>query len=197
MSGRPGDDFDAQIDRALGAIAAPGESPVDLHPRVMAAIGASNLGGRTASRARASALWLRLGPSARPAFGLVAVAALLIIVVLAVWPRNQRDPAPRVAIGVRPAGPQVEDARRLTRPVVPGDSKAPAAMSRGAVQAAATTSVAVSEPWALALPPLDPPEPLALEPIGEPPMQVAELEVERLSIDPLEVDALDRSEQEE
>ena len=53
-----------------------------------------------------------------------------------------------------------------------------------------------AESWSGAVPPLEPPAPIELEPIGEPLMRVAHLEVEGLSITPLEVDALDGSEEE-
>ena len=44
--------------------------------------------------------------------------------------------------------------------------------------------------------PLDPPDPISVEHIDAPPVQVVQLSIEHLTIDPLELDPLDRSREE-
>jgi hypothetical protein len=207
MSERTNLDLDAQLDRALSAIVARADAPADLHPRVMARIGAPSRTGRPAGATRPSWLGFPAGLLARPALGVAAVAALLTLAVLAGWLGGEPDPEPLVATGsgATPAAlPRAQAAPRATPPNAPGEpSDATAAGTTPHVATrVADTGVTrprwpgVAEPWALALPPLDPPEPIELEPIEELPMRVARLEVERLSIDPLELDALERLEEE-
>ena len=210
MSGRGNDSLDDRIDAALRAMVAADDRPVDLRARVLAGIDAGQQARRARGRARRAAFpRFRLLP--RPALAL-ALAAVLAVVAVAVWPALRHERAPLVSnrgAMTRPTTP-LPPAGAHTPALVQGTGPAAGGPSAGAcsicASVVATSMIALepsegrrpagrSEPWG-ALPRLDPPEPIALEPIGEPPMRVAQLEVERLSIDPLEVDALDGSEEE-
>ncbi len=196
MSDRPGDDvFDAQLDRALRAIVANEDRPADLHAQVMASIAA---GGQSRRRRRlATVLGFDMRLLARPAIA-VALAVLVAVLGVALWrsadrrgagsrvPQQTRTvPAPRSAPlgnGERTAttSPALPDAARESG----GGEKeqAPHRLARGR----RFTPLRLAEPWDAAVPPLDPPEPLRVDPIEEPPLRVAQLEVEQLSVAPLE-----------
>ncbi len=196
MSDRPGDDvFDAQLDRALRAIVANEDRPADLHAQVMASIAA---GGQSRRRRRlATVLGFDMRLLARPAIA-VALAVLVAVLGVALWrsadrrgagsrvPQQTRTvPAPRSAPlgnGERTAttSPALPDAARESG----GGEKeqAPRRLARGR----RFTPLRLAEPWDAAVPPLDPPEPLRVDPIEEPPLRVAQLEVEQLSVAPLE-----------
>ena len=205
MSKRGNDSLDDRIDAALRAMVAADDRPVDLRARVLAGIDAGQQARRARGRVRRAAFpRFRLLP--RPALAL-ALAAVLAVVAVAVWPALRHERAPLVSnrgAMTRPTTP-LPPAGAHTPALVQGTGPAAGGPSAGDGRVA-TSMIALepsegrrpagrSEPWG-ALPRLDPPEPIALEPIGEPPMRVAQLEVERLSIDPLEVDALDGSEEE-
>ncbi len=203
MSHRPGDDvFDAQLDRALRAIVADEDRPADLHAQVMASIAA---GGQSRRRRRlATVLGFDMRLRARPAIA-VAVAVLVAVLGVALWrsadrrgagsrvPQQTRTvPAPRSA----PLG-NGERTATTTSPALPDaaresgggeNEQAPRRLARGR----RFTPLRLAEPWDAAVPPLDPPEPLRVDPIEEPPLRVAQLEVEQLSVAPLETRELNR-----
>ena len=185
---------DGQLDRALRTLIAREDAPVDVRARVMAAIDAP-----VSSLARP-----RRRVAAAAAF---CCAAVLLAAGLAIW-SGALDVVPgRVAQGVGTGAAKGCDAAgraALPHPneahTVQTASSAEHSRSRGAIRRVRTpasrATVRRGDRWDAALPPLDPPDPLAVEQIDAPPVQVVQLSIEHLSIDPLEVDPLDRSREE-
>jgi hypothetical protein len=203
MSERTDHDVDGQIDRALRAMLDGGRA-VDLHARVLGAIDAGRPDrGRAGHRRWPAFPGVRAFP--RPAFA-VALAAVLAAAVFVLWPAVPSAPPPpgpaRSAMTQPPPAPPGTPARSGSHALNRSTATTPAGDGRDVVSPARNETAyrqraaRGAESSIGALPPLEPPAPIELEPIGEPLMRVAHLEVERLSIAPLEVDALDGSEEE-
>ena len=191
-AGSTGEDAisDRRLDRALRTLLARDAARVDLRARVMAAIDAP------------------VTPRARPPWRVAAAAAcfasVLLVAALAMW-SGERDLARETA---RQARTEAAHDRAAHHVVPPRATEARAvdagpaedAVARGPVRRAKTPTSRAGDRngnrWDAALPPLEPPPPLAVEQMDAPPVQVAQLRIERLSIDPLEVDPLDRSREE-
>jgi len=200
MSDRTTPDLDGQLDRALEALAADSAPAVDLHARVMAAIDAHAFmqrGVRGFGWGTPASIG---GLLARPVFGL-ALLALVAVIVLVVWPNKPRERIPPVTESGKAtasAGPRTNDTRAAARPGPfagsAGDRSAGAGSamtSRAPVRTVAGRWRTPTPPRRAGLPPLEAPEPIELESIASPPVQLATLHVERLSIDALEVDPLE------
>jgi hypothetical protein len=184
---------DGQLDRALRTLIAREDAPVDVRARVMAAIDAP-----VSSQARP-----RWRVAATAAF---CCAAVLLAAGLAMWPGPPDVVPGRAAQGVGTGAAHGRDAAgraalphpNETRPVQ--TASAEHSRSRGPVRRVRTPGSRAADrsgvAWDAALPPLDPPDPLGVEQIDSPPVQVVRLSIEHLSIDPLEVDPLDRSREE-
>ena len=194
MIPRTGDAIsDARLDRALRTLLAREGPPVDLRPRVMAAID-----GPVSSQAR---------PRWRVAAAVaVCCAAVLLAAGLAMWSANPDVTPARAAQsgGTRAAlGRDAADRAPLPRPHETHEGQTASSehlQSRGSIRRVRTSGSRAADQnsdwWDVALPPLDPPDPLSVEPIDAPPVQVVKLSIEHLSIDPLEMDPLDRSREE-
>ena len=184
---------DGRLDRALRTLIAREDAPVDVRARVMAAIDAP-----VSSQARP-----RWRVAAAAAF---CCAAVLLAAGLAIW-SGAPDVVPgRVAQGVGAGAAKGRDA--ASRAALPHPNETHAVQtasaehsrSRGSIRRVRTSASRAADRsgdrWDAALPRLDPPDPLAVEQIDAPPVQVVQLSIEHLSIDPLEVDPLDRSREE-
>jgi len=190
---RAGDGIsDGRLDRALRTLIAP-EGAVDVRARVMAAIDAP-VSSQTRPRWRVAAA---------AAF---CCAAVLLAAGLAIWSAARDVARDR---GAQPLGnPATLGRDAADRAALPGPRETHAVQitssehvqSRGSIRRVRTSGSRgadqISEWWDAALPPLDPPELLAVEQIDPQPVQVVRLTIEHLSIDPLEVDPLDRSREE-
>jgi hypothetical protein len=204
MSDRASHDFDAQIDRVLRAML-DDQPPVDLDVRVVAAIDAGVRVSGASARTRRAVLG-GLPALARPAFGL-ALAAILAIVAVAIWSglharapvvSSGRHATPQV-LPMAHAGPQVlapSEGAGASTAGMPSGSRRESARPARAVMRDNRPAARPAHSWDAALPPLDPPAPIELEPLGAPPIRLAQLEVERLSIEALELDPLDSSQEE-
>jgi hypothetical protein len=184
---------DGRLDRALRTLIAREDAPVDVRARVMAAIDAP------------------VSSQARPRWRVAAAAALccaavLLAAGLAIW-SGAPDVVPgRVAQGVGTGAAKGRDAAGRAALPPPNEThtvqtaSAEHSRSRGAIRRVRTSGSRAADQsgagWDAALPPLDPPDFLAVEQIDAPPVQVVRLSIEHLSIDPLEVDPLDRSREE-
>jgi hypothetical protein len=182
---------DGRLDRALRTLIARDDQPVDVHARVMAAIDApvdSQAGPRWRVAAAAA----------------FCCAAVLLAAWLAMWSGARDVVAVREAKGVGRGAASGHDVRAAlphsseTYAVQTASAEHP--RSRGALpRVRASPSRATDQSgdrWDAALQPLDPPDPISVEEIDAPLVQVVQLSIEHLSIDPLEVDPLDRSREE-
>ena len=184
---------DGGLDRALRTLIARDVAPVDLRARVMAAIDAP------------------VSSQARPRWRVAAAAALccaavLLAAGLAMWSGAPDVVHDKTARGVGTGAAHGRDG--ADRSAIPHLNEmhaartAPAEHSRssGSVRRVRTPASRAADQsggaWDAALPPLDPPDHLAVEQIDAPPVQLVQLSIEHLSIDPLEVDPLNRSRQE-
>jgi hypothetical protein len=191
-TGNDGISDDGRLDRALRAMLAREYRPADLRARVIAAIDAPVTPPVRSPWRVARA----------PAFG---VAAVLLVVALAMWWGHRDVPRDGVARDGRTTTAQARDVGEQAASPRPTDPRAtpPASTTRPeSPHASRRASVSVSRAvdqrveWDAALPRLEPPKPLAVEPLDDVPVQVAALHIERLRIDPLEQDSLDRSREE-
>jgi hypothetical protein len=184
---------DGRLDRALRTLIAREDAPVDMRARVMAAIDAP-----VSSQARP-----RWRVAAAAAF---CCAAVLLAAGLAIWPGAPDVVPGRAAQGVGTGAENGREAAGRAAIPHPNDTRAGQtasaehSQSPGSIRRVRTPLSRAADQrgagWDAALPPLDPPDPIAVEQIDAPPVQVVQLSIEHLSIDPLEVDPLDRSREE-
>ena len=182
---------DGRLDRALRTLIARDVAPVDMHARVMAALDPP------------------VNSQERPRWRVAAAAAFCCAAVLLAAALAIRSGAPdvapvREANGVGTGAANGHDARAaLPHPsethavqTVSAEHSRPPGSNRRARASASRAADQIGDRWDAALQPLDPPDPISVEHIDAPPVQVVQLSIEHLTIDPLELDPLDRSREE-
>ena len=158
---------DAVLDAALAAIVRVGPSP-GLRRRVTARLDDT-------SRPPVVAM-------VRRPVRVIAWAAALATILAVFWIAR-----PGVRPGPLPAAPVLAVAATLPVPSVPDDPR-PAASFRVSTRAERSPS---AEPWHAALPPLETPGPLGIDPLGAPATVDDPIVIEPLAIDSLRIDTLD------
>ena len=127
ISDRPRPDLDAQLDRALQALAAETTPAVDLHGRVMAAIDVQPSERRRIGRFGGGTLGNHGGLLARPVVATVTLAMLAVIVL--VWSNRQREQPTRPVTDAgrvtASAGPRTNKAETAPRPRRPDGAAIP------------------------------------------------------------------------
>jgi hypothetical protein len=198
---------DVRLDEMLRAIVGSGEPSAMLRGRVMAAI-ESRTTGRPLRRASSQLNARRGGRESHllASFAPALALAALVAIAVAVW---WTGPGPRVPASAphrtrNAAARELENrAASHAAPEAGGPlvRSTPGVPRRRSLRQPALATVAdrpAIEPvsrWA-ALPLLDPPAPLHVPHLHDPPIRVTELQIERLSIDALDVAPLDRSDKE-
>ena len=158
---------DASLDAALAAIVRVGPSP-GLRRRVTARLGDT-------SRSPAA--------TARPRLRITAPAAVVATILAVLWIAHPRDRQPSLPAA---AGPAPAAAAPLRVP--PAVEERRTAIPRGS---APVRDRRTAESWHAALPPLEPPRPLGIEPLDQPATVSEAIVIEPLAIDSLRVDTLD------
>ena len=159
---------DASLDAALAAIVRVGPSP-GLRRRVMARLGDT-------SRSPAA--------TARPRLRITAPAAVVATILAVLWIAHPRDRQPSLPAA---AGPAPAAAAPLRVPPGVGEPRR-TAVPRGS---APVRDRRTAESWHAALPPLEPPRPLGIEPLDQPATVSEAIVIEPLAIDSLRIDTLD------